>query len=320
MSDLYGQEGGRMKKILSCLSCMLLLFSILTACSSDVETRELVWNENGYESLVQSAEFEEIKQLEGKILNLAYAQMATIDADIVIKAENIDYGSAYKFYLVDPLQLSENSIEQDLQKAEYIWRIPISIDNGTIVVSCLLGEWMDKNDKGLYTEEAYQKVINKEVSWKATTAFYYSNDLPTAIFDRLVPSNHGEIHKIIFGDCNKSRGLYGITVENGVPTKMVPIEGFTAIGTERITARMKSAGDFQDGQVYTYEDFAERMIRVEPLDDDVAIGGGGLTTNYSILDGFAVPTEGVVLLVIIAAFVLTTGGVLVYQKVKDKVR
>ena len=93
-----------------------MLFSTIPVFAEDIETRELVWNENGYESLVQSAEFEEIKQLEGKILNLAYAQMATIDADIVIKAENIDYGSAYKFYLVDPPQLSENSIEQDLQK------------------------------------------------------------------------------------------------------------------------------------------------------------------------------------------------------------
>ena len=311
-----------MKKIISCFTCIIiLLFSTISVFAEDMETRELMWNENGYESLVQSAEFEEIKQLEEEILNLAYAQMATIDADVVIKAENIDYGSAYKFYLVDPLQLSENSIEQDLLKAEYIWRIPISIDNGTIVVSCLLGEWLDKNDKGLYTEEAYQKVINKEVSWKATTAFYYPNDLPTAVFDRLVLSDNGKIHKIIFGDCNKSRGLYGITVENGVPTKMIPIEGFTAIGTERITARMKSAGDFQDGQVYTYEDFAERMSRVEPLDDDVAIGGGGLTTNPSIMnDSSGIRTEGIVLLVIIAAFVLTTGGILVYQKVKDRVR
>ena len=58
-----------MKKIISCFTCIIiLLFSTIPVFAEDIETRELVWNENGYESLVQSAEFEEIKQLEGKIL------------------------------------------------------------------------------------------------------------------------------------------------------------------------------------------------------------------------------------------------------------
>ena len=313
-----------MKKAIACITClMILLFSTIPVFAEDMEARELVWNENGYESLVQSAEFEEIKQLEGKILSLAYAQMATIDADIVIKAENIDYGSAYKFYLVDPLQLSENSIEQDLQKADYIWKIPIPIENGIVVVSCLRNEMPEIDEKGLMTDEFCQRILNKEIYWQVSSAQYYpsNTEYPIEVFSNTLTSNNEQVHKIFFGDCNKSRGLYGITVENGTPTNMIPIEGFTVVGTERISAKMKSAGDFQDGQVYTYEDFAERMSRVEPLDDDVTIGGGGLTTNPSITnDSSGIRTEGIVLLVIIAAFILTTGGVLVYQKVKDRIR
>ena len=80
-----------MKKILSCLSCMLLLFSILTACSSDVETRELVWNENGYESLLQAEEFEKIQKLSGSILSETRTIIRSSNLDITVEKENIHF-------------------------------------------------------------------------------------------------------------------------------------------------------------------------------------------------------------------------------------
>lgn len=313
-----------MKKILSCLSCMLLLFSILTACSSDVETRELVWNENGYESLLQAEEFKEIEKLSGDILSVARATIYANDLEITMRKEDIHFELAYKFYMVNPLELED--LEQDLPRAEYVWKIPIITENGHLIVSCLLNRQLNKDSKGLYTDSSYRMIVNHEVYWQASTAIYYpeGTELLAEKFDNAInTTNLQNAHKIVFGNSNRMTGLYGVALENNKPVYMVPLDHFTAYGVEHITANMKSAGDFQDGQVYAYEDFAERMSRVKEAPKSIfATGGGrGLVTNPTkpkFLEG--IKPEGIVLLVIIAAFLLTTGGVLVYQKVKDRVR
>ena len=52
------------------------------------------------------------------------------------------------------------------------------------------------------------------------------------------------------------RGLYSLVLQDKKPVYMVPIKDFSVSGIEKISGDMKSAGDFIDGQRYTYKDFA----------------------------------------------------------------
>lgn len=313
-----------MKKILSCLSCMLLLFSILTACSSDVETRELVWNENGYESLLQAEEFEKIQKLSGSILSETRTIIRSSNLDITVEKENIHFKLAYKSYMVNPLKLED--LEQELPRAEYAWNIPVLTDNGHFIVSCRLNRKLNTNSKGLLNDSSLRIIANQEVRWQTSLSYYYPNasKLPTEILDdALINTNFDQrVHKIFFGDCNKMRGLYSLVLQDKKPVYMVPIKDFSVSGIEKISGDMKSAGDFIDGQRYTYKDFAERINRVKEHKHVFPYGGEpGLITNPTrpkFLEG--IKPEGIVLLIIVAAFLLTTGGILVYQKVKDRVR
>ena len=85
---------------------------------------------------------------------------------------------------------------------------------------------------------------------------------------------------------------------------------------------MKSAGDFIDGQRYTYKDFAERINRVKEHKHVFPYGGEpGLITNPTrskFLEG--IKPEGIALLVIIAVcFVFIIIGLLC-QKLKGRVQ
>jgi hypothetical protein len=229
------------------------------------------------------------------------------DENNIITAADIDYKKAFKVYVdTDVFKLSTNNaseLESTLESGNYIYVLPISTNNGTIVANIQKGLPLNDNARAVLTKEEQQEVLSKVGQWVVSSvAFYnsgdtrydYSNSLSDKVGD--IPDGTMLVGSLpIFHDV-----VALIPGDDGMVESLVPVTEST-YEAEQISKAENSSN------VYDYQQVKEYASQLPTENSDLA-GGTGITVTTN---SFMV----VVTIVLLVAFV--TGSLHFFNRRRD---
>jgi len=224
------------------------------------------------------------------------------DENNTITVTDIDYNKAFKVYVdTDVFKLSTNKaseIESTLESGNYIYVLPISTNNGTVVANIQKGLPLNDNARAVLTEKEQEEVLSKVGQWVVSSITFY--DLGDTRFDysKSLSSKVGEIPDgtMLVGSLPIFHDVVAlIPGDDGMVESLVPVTE-SAYETEQIS--MVKNGFYDYLQVKEYNN------QLPPEDPDLA-GSTGITTatNRSIV---------VVAIVLLVALII--GSVLFVSK------
>lgn len=226
------------------------------------------------------------------------------DENNTITAADIDYNKAFKVYVdTDVFKLSTNNaseLESTLESGNYIYVLPISTNNGTIVTNIQKGLPLSDKARDVLTEEEQQEVLSKVGQWVVSSVTFY--DLGDTRFDysNSLSSKIGEIPDgtMLIGSLPIFHDVVALIPGNdGMVESLVPVTE-SAYETEQISTAKNGSN------VYDYQQVKEYANQLPAEDPDLA-GSTGFTatTNSSIV---------VVAIILLVAFI--TGSLLFVSK------
>lgn len=226
------------------------------------------------------------------------------DENNTITAADIDYNKAFKVYVdTDVFKLSTNNaseLESTLESGNYIYVLPISTNNGTIVTNIQKGLPLSDKARDVLTEEEQQEVLSKVGQWVVSSVTFY--DLGDTRFDysNSLSSKIGEIPDgtMLIGSLPIFHDVVAlIPGDDGMVESLVPVTE-SAYETEQISTAKNGSN------VYDYQQVKEYANQLPAEDPDLA-GSTGFTatTNSSIV---------VVAIILLVAFI--TGSLLFVSK------
>ena len=279
-----------MKKLLVCMLSLVMTFAFLaTAFAAD-------FSDNAESDL---------KSISNEIVTTVNELYG--DENNIITAADIDYKKAFKVYVdTDVFKLSTNNaseLESTLESGNYIYVLPISTNNGTIVANIQKGLPLNDNARAVLTKEEQQEVLSKVGQWVVSSvAFYnsgdtrydYSNSLSDKVGD--IPDGTMLVGSLpIFHDV-----VALIPGDDGMVESLVPVTEST-YEAEQISKAENSSN------VYDYQQVKEYASQLPTENSDLA-GGTGITVTTN---SFMV----VVTIVLLVAFV--TGSLHFFNRRRD---
>lgn len=279
-----------MKKLLVCMLSLVMTFAFLaTAFAAD-------FSDNAESDL---------KSISNEIVTTVNELYG--DENNIITAADIDYKKAFKVYVdTDVFKLSTNNaseLESTLESGNYIYVLPISTNNGTIVANIQKGLPLNDNARAVLTKEEQQEVLSKVGQWVVSSvAFYnsgdtrydYSNSLYNKVGD--IPDGTMLVGSLpIFHDV-----VALIPGDDGMVESLVPVTEST-YEAEQISKAENSSN------VYDYQQVKEYASQLPTENSDLA-GGTGITVTTN---SFMV----VVTIVLLVAFV--TGSLHFFNRRRD---
>ena len=275
-----------MKKLLVCMLSLVMTFAFLaTAFAAD-------FSDNAESDL---------KSISNEIVTTVNELYG--DENNIITAADIDYKKAFKVYVdTDVFKLSTNNASE-LESGNYIYVLPISTNNGTIVANIQKGLPLNDNARAVLTKEEQQEVLSKVGQWVVSSvAFYnsgdtrydYSNSLYNKVGD--IPDGTMLVGSLpIFHDV-----VALIPGDDGMVESLVPVTEST-YEAEQISKAENSSN------VYDYQQVKEYASQLPTENSDLA-GGTGITVTTN---SFMV----VVTIVLLVAFV--TGSLHFFNRRRD---
>lgn len=226
------------------------------------------------------------------------------DENNTITAADIDYNKAFKVYVdTDVFKLSTNKaseLESTLESGNYIYVLPISTNNGTVVANIQKGLPLSDDARAVLTEEEQQEVLSKVGQWVVSSVAFYDSGDTRYDYSNSLSSKVGEIPDgtMLVGSLPIFHDVVAlIPGADGMVESLVPVTESSYEAKQISKARNSS-------NVYDYQQVKEYANQLPTENPDIA-GGTGImaTTNSSI---------AVVAIVLLVAFV--TGSLLFVSK------
>lgn len=274
-----------MKKILTCLLSLSIVFAFsVVAFAADFS----------------SGAEKELSSISDSIVitvNELYG-----DEDIAITADDIDYNKAVKVYVdTNVFELSTNranEIENALEKGNYIYLLPISINNGTIVLNIQKGLPLSDNAITVLTEEEQQEILEHVGKWVVSSTAIYDSGNMNYDYLKTLSNVIGEIPEgtMLVGSLPVFHDVVALVPdEEGIVESLVPVTN---------TVYDENSVKYQRNydKVYNYEQVKEYANNLPEEDSNMA-GTAGIipTTNYQIvyISVFALLAVGGILFIFI---------------------
>lgn len=278
-----------MKKILTCLLSLSMVFAFsATAFAAD--------STNNAES--------ELNSISDNIVitvNELYGNNSS-----TITADDINYNKAVKVYVdTNVFELSTNKaseIETTLENGNYIYLLPIEVNNGTVVVNIQKGLPLSDNAITVLTQKEQQEILDNVGKWVVSSTAFYDSGNKNYDYLNTLSNVIGEIPEgtILVGSLPVFHDVVALVPnDEGTIESLIPVTN--TVYDESSVKHVRNSDN-----VYNYEQIKEYANKL-PAEDSNMAGNAGMipTTNYQII--------------IISVFaLLSVGGILFTFTVKNK--
>ncbi len=254
-----------MKKLLAGLLSMAMIFSFsVTALAADF-------------SGSAEADLNGISDKIVTTINECYS-----DKGITISEANIDFSQACKIYVdTNVFTVLSNDVEEiksTLDNGNFIYQLPIQVENGTILVNLQKGLPLSDNAKNVLTEEEQQQVLDNVGKWTVSSTALYEAGSQAFAYDSVLAQKVGDIPEgtLLVGSLPIFQDVVALVPnENGVVESLVPLTGTPYSLDEAAVTRSNS-------EIFDYEQIKEYALNMAEPDSNIAGGAGAETnsTNY----------------------------------------
>lgn len=289
-----------MRRIISFL-CILLAISCFSV--NDVCAKE---NDK------VNSEISDLFFLEDEIINKADELHKEEYVDTLSVNGLIDFSKAYKVYvdvnLFEKEQLSKVEMEELIEGAAFVWRVPVYYEDSTCIVEVSKGVPYNKKNEHLMTEEEKKISMENVGKWQVVSYFFYEGtvDQRKEMNDILDSVLEGYEDYTFLGGVPGIGEIIAAVVQDGDVSKIVPLEA-------DIVSRTDGKTRMQKREVYNYSDM--RAIALEDVNEmektkaenpnENVYGGKGYESSVSVAG-----------IVIMGVMVTCLMGYLVYKKRK----
>lgn len=217
----------------------------------------------------------ELRDISDKIIT---AVNEVYDDKGVATVNDIDYSKAYKVYVdTNIFELPTNEVDDirnTLENGNYIYLVPVSMDNGTVVVNVQKGLPLSNNAKAVLTEKEQQEVLNNVGKWIVSSLTFYENGNGNLSYDyeTILSNMIGGIPEdtILVGSLPIFQDVVAlIPNKDGIVESIVPVAA-TTIDGELVNYMRKDSKFFDYAKT---KDIANNLPEADP---DMA-GGAGIS-------------------------------------------
>lgn len=280
-----------MKKIVYIVICMICLFF----CTEKVSAQTLAEKE--------SAEQEQIKELEEQILQFANEGYGDLYGGALADLSDVQIEQAYTVYtnvtdIFDDADLSVDDLESALADKPVVWCVPVQYDDCQCIVQVSKGLPLNEENSAVLTEEQKQEIVKNENQWTVVCADYDAQnkkEMVQKVIKTSASSVSGE-HTILFSG---APGTYGVLALACDEQKACSVWAVDAISDTQQDTDAQAASDItfpEENKVYSFAEFCEQVARseneameTEREEKETDVGGGvSEPVNYYAVFGLLV--------------------------------
>ena len=122
-----------------------------------------------FETLTDSKDYAEISALKDEILASADELYEVGEIKTKLRETDIDFNKAVKIYVDNSLTISDledsKSLLEKISNAEYIWELPVKINNNLLTFTFNIGKPLDESVAHLLTDEGIERIKSREGHW-----------------------------------------------------------------------------------------------------------------------------------------------------------
>jgi len=192
-----------------------------------------------------------------------------------ITVDDIDFSKAFRIYVdTDVFALPTNNINDvtsTLESGNYIYLLPITTGNGTVVVNIQKGLPLSDNAKAVLTEQEQQEVLSKVGKWVVSSASFYDLGNTSYNYENTLLNEIGEIPEgtVLVGSLPVFHDVVAL-----VPNDTGEIENLVVVTqTSYDVSGYSIARD--NSKIFDYEQIKEYVVNEAPKGNPEMNGGTG---------------------------------------------
>ena len=135
---------------------------------------------NFFEKLEDSKDYEEIEKLKYDMLEEANRLYELGDIHDKMKLDDIDFGKAVKIYMGNTINISDfqdsKALFAKLSTQDYIWELPVKVNNSFLTFTFNIGEPVDKSTADLLSDSDIDIINSRVGQWFLLRASWNNSD------------------------------------------------------------------------------------------------------------------------------------------------